>query len=250
MGANHNEVRGAVAGPAEGEEDRQPAARFPLAKYPTSDILLRMPRSPRSNPLALAVLCCLFERPMHPYEVAQTLRSRGKHTSIRINYGSLYSVVDGLEGRGLIEATETSREGKRPERTVYAITDAGTREMTDWLTEMIAVPEKEFTRFEAGLSLLPCLPPDDAVAALRQRSQALEVRRAASRAELQAMGDWGLPRLFGIEGEYEVVLLDAEIDFIDRLVKDIESRSLSGVEEWAVWYRSGEWPSFGGKGDA
>ncbi len=51
----------------------------------------------RSNPLALAVLACLFERPMHPYEVAQTLRHRAKHESVRLNYGSLYDVVDALE---------------------------------------------------------------------------------------------------------------------------------------------------------
>ena len=51
----------------------------------------------RSNPLALAVLICLYERPMHPYEVATTLRQRGKHESVRLNYGSLYSVVASLE---------------------------------------------------------------------------------------------------------------------------------------------------------
>lgn len=66
----------------------------------------------RANPLALAVLLCLYEKPMHPYEVATTLRQRGKHYSVRLNYGSLYAVVDSLERRGLIEATET-----RPRRT-------------------------------------------------------------------------------------------------------------------------------------
>jgi DNA-binding PadR family transcriptional regulator len=30
------------------------------------------------NPLALAVLALLFERPMHPYEMAATLRQRHK----------------------------------------------------------------------------------------------------------------------------------------------------------------------------
>jgi len=99
-----------------------------------------VPRSARSNPLALAVLVCLYERPMHPYEVAQTLRSRAKHESVRLNYGSLYAVVDSLEHRGLIRAGETVREGRRPERTVYEITDAGARELTDWLTELIAAP--------------------------------------------------------------------------------------------------------------
>ena len=56
-----------------------------------------MPSRNRSNPLALAVLSCLYERPMHPYEVAQTLRTRATHESIRLNYGSLYSVVEAME---------------------------------------------------------------------------------------------------------------------------------------------------------
>ncbi len=41
---------------------------------------------------------------MHPYEVAQTLRSRAKHESIRLNYGSLYGVVELLERRGFVRA--------------------------------------------------------------------------------------------------------------------------------------------------
>ena len=36
-----------------------------------------MPRR-RANPLALAVLACLSERPMHPYEMAATMRTRGQ----------------------------------------------------------------------------------------------------------------------------------------------------------------------------
>ena len=34
---------------------------------------------------------------MHPYEISQTLRTRAKHKSIRLNYGSLYGVVESLE---------------------------------------------------------------------------------------------------------------------------------------------------------
>ena len=53
-------------------------------------------RTSISNPLALAVLACLHERPMHPYEMASTMRERGKEQSIKLNYGSLYTVVDNL----------------------------------------------------------------------------------------------------------------------------------------------------------
>ena len=39
----------------------------------------QMPKAGRtSNPLALAVLALLFERPMHPYEMAATLKERHK----------------------------------------------------------------------------------------------------------------------------------------------------------------------------
>src|SRR5215475_6914469 len=78
-----------------------------------------MARRPVANPLALAVLSCLLERPMHPYEISTTLKERNKEQSIKLNYGSLYSVVDSLAKHGLIQAQETSRDGRRPERTVY-----------------------------------------------------------------------------------------------------------------------------------
>src|SRR5271170_4384245 len=113
-----------------------------------------MTRRKVGNPLALAVLACLFERPMHPYEMAGTLRERHKDESIKLNYGSLYSVVESLQRHELIEAQETERKGRRPERTVYAITNAGALELTDWLSELLSTPVKEYRQFEAALSLL------------------------------------------------------------------------------------------------
>src|ERR1041385_4907665 len=121
-----------------------------------------------SNPLALAVLALLFERPMHPYEMAATLKERHKEESIKLRYGSLYTVIDALLGRGLIEAKETSRSGNRPERTVYVLTGVGLDELRDWMRDLIRRPAKEFTQFEAGLSLLPGLPPDEGVKLLRE----------------------------------------------------------------------------------
>src|SRR4249919_2641848 len=103
-----------------------------------------MTKRPVSNPLALAVLSCLWERPMYPYEMTTTLRERGKEDSIRLNFGSLYAVIKSLEKHGLIEAARTEREGNHPERIVYDITDAGKTEAIDWLRELIAQPIKEY----------------------------------------------------------------------------------------------------------
>ena len=62
-----------------------------------------------SNPLALAVLACLFERPMHPYEMASTMRERHKDESIKLNYGSLYTVTESLQRHRLIEPVSGGR---------------------------------------------------------------------------------------------------------------------------------------------
>jgi DNA-binding PadR family transcriptional regulator len=150
---------------------------------------------------------------MHPYEVAQTLRQRAKQESVRLNYGSLYAVVDSLEKRGLIRATETIREGRRPERTVYEITDEGAREMVDWLTELLALP-------------------DDALRALRQRADGLGFKLAALRGTLDGGRRVGLPRLFALESEYEAGQLAAELRFVTGLIADIESGDLDGLVLW------------------
>ena len=198
-----------------------------------------MPRSARSNPLALAVLVTLAERPMHPYEVAQTLRQRAKQETVRLNYGSLYAVVEGLERRGLVRATETVKDGKRPERTIYEMTDDGQREMVDWMTELIGVPIKEYPAFMAGLSFLPALEPDDALAALRIRADVLTVKLAGLKGGMEAAKKAGLPRLFELEVEYEEELLSAERKFVRALIEDIEAGVLEGLEMWKSFHADG-----------
>src|SRR6266568_6004888 len=131
-------------------------------------------RRPVSNPLALAVLASLYEKPMHPYEMAATMRERGKEHSIKLNYGSLYTVVDNLAKYSLIEAIEARREGRRPERTVYRLTDTGRTELDDWMSELLAVPVKEYPQFEAALSLMPVIHPDQVHTLLRDRVTALQ----------------------------------------------------------------------------
>jgi DNA-binding PadR family transcriptional regulator len=194
-----------------------------------------MARRKHANPLALAVLACLRERPMHPYEMATTMRARHKDESIKLNFGSLYAVVDSLHGRGLIEAQEVEREGRRPPRTVYRITEAGDHELVDWLSELLSTPVKEFTQFEAGLSFLPVMAPTDALSLLGARAQRLDMDLVARRSVAAVMAEH-VPRLFSVEYEYVTVLLEAELSWLRGLVHDIESGALSGGDVWASFH--------------
>src|SRR5690349_11648977 len=105
------------------------------------------------NLLALAVLSYLNRQPMHPYQLSRTLRDHGDARSIKFTHGSLYMVVQQLARAGLIVEQETTREGQRPERTVYALTQAGRAEFRRWLRELVEVPQYEYPHFVAALSL-------------------------------------------------------------------------------------------------
>jgi DNA-binding PadR family transcriptional regulator len=193
----------------------------------------------RSNPLALAVLMCLYERPMHPYEVAATLRQRHKDESVRLNYGSLYAVVGSLEKRGLIETSETEREGRLPERTIYRITESGRIEAHDWLAELISTPAKEYPAFEAGLSFLPALPPEEALALLEERVLGLELGLARWRGLHELIEGRGLPRLLWVESEYAARMHEAELAYVKELVADVAAGEFGGIDWWRTIHATG-----------
>jgi DNA-binding PadR family transcriptional regulator len=201
-------------------------------------------RQPRrravSNPLALAVLACLRERPMHPYEMAATMRSYGKERSIKLNFGSLYTVVDNLARHGFIEAGEAQREGRRPERTVYHLTETGVAELEDWMSALIAEPVKEYPQFEAALAELAVLPPSRVAVLLAQRAEALEKLIGAERAELAEAG-W-LPRLFLVENEYHLAMQEAELAWTRSLLAEFENRTFPDLDAWQRVHDTGEMP--------
>ncbi|HZD90866.1 MAG TPA: helix-turn-helix transcriptional regulator [Pseudolabrys sp.] len=209
-----------------------------------------MPASRPTNPLALAVLALLFERPMHPYEMAVTLKDRHKHESIKLRYGSLYTVIDALAGRALIAAKETGREGRRPERTVYVLTQAGLDELRQWMRDLLRAPAKEYPQFEAALSLIPVLPPEEAVPLLRERALQLNGTIWRMEAQLAELAQQDLsaiaggqllppelagqkfPPLFTLESEYHLAMVRAEFDFVTELVRRITEEGWGPVDAW------------------
>ncbi|MCY1142186.1 PadR family transcriptional regulator [Actinoplanes sp. Pm04-4] len=182
------------------------------------------------NLMALGVLSAVAYRDMHPYEMAGTLRSWGKDRDLGIKWGSLYTVVRNLARHGLIEEVGSVRDGRRPERTVYRITDAGRAELVDWTRELVSTGEP----FRAGLSMLSALPPDDAVALLQQRADAIGERIEELRAQLEAETT---PRLFLVEVEYDLAMLTAEAAWTRALIAEITAGTFAGLDEWREYHR-------------
>jgi DNA-binding PadR family transcriptional regulator len=178
------------------------------------------------TPLALAVMNLLVEAPMHPYEMKSKMKERGHDQVIRLKGGSIYDTVERLESGGFIQAQETSREGRRPERTVYAITETGREEIMAWLRELLAQPVNEYPQFGAALAFFAALDQDEVVRLLKVRTALLEGQAAGEEKQLKTFMEMGLPRLFLVEGEYGLAMKRAEVDWVRKLIVEIEGGRL------------------------
>ena len=194
-----------------------------------------------ANLMALAVLATVVQRPMHRYEMASVMRARGKDRDMDIKWGSLYTVVQNLERNRYLETIGVTRQGARPERTVYQITNAGRDELVAWTRELIAEPEAEHTRFIAGLSVLAVLTPQDVTDLLRRRLVRLTETIHALRRQLEQASD--VPRLFLIEDEYRIAMTNAEIDWTRSLLDELSAGTFPHLDAWRRFHETGQMPS-------
>ncbi len=177
--------------------------------------------------LALAALWLLHERPMHPYEMSRVLfQERRVDQTLGVKRGSLYHAVERLESDGLIEAIETSREGRRPERTVYRVTEAGTDVFAERLRDLLTDVVREPTRLTAGLQFLTSLAPEEARELLESRLVGLRALVASFDALLRL--EWpGATRIQALETEHDRAVVDAELRWVEGVVDDLRSGRLT-----------------------
>jgi DNA-binding PadR family transcriptional regulator len=188
------------------------------------------------NLLALAVLSSLAQQPMHPYELGRTLREHGDDRSIKFNHGSLYMVIGQLAKAGFIAEQETNRAGQRPERTVYALTDAGRHELRDWIGELVEQPQHEYPAFVAALSVISALPPSQVLVLLRTRLGHLAEQQAEARGLIDTALADGVPGLFLIEEEYRLALIQAETTFTSGLIQRMTDPATDWTGAWADFH--------------
>lgn len=179
------------------------------------------------TPVAMTVLRLLNDGPLHPYEIQQRIREQALDEVVKVTHGALYHTVERLAESGLIKPVETSREGRRPERTVYAITEDGLDQANEQLRDFLQRPAREYPCFAMALAFVAMLPAEDAARLLDRRCVALEAMLAAHGTAMDSLIKQGLTRLHLIEVEYLRSRWRAELDFTRALVDDIRSGRLS-----------------------
>jgi DNA-binding PadR family transcriptional regulator len=170
---------------------------------------------------------------MHPYALGRALREHGDARSIKFNPGSLYMVVGQLARAGLVAEQATGRDGQRPEHTVYALTDAGRRELRDWLRELVGLPRHEYPAFIAALAFVSALPPGEVTELLTSRLDLLARQQAEITDLIADCLARDVPGLFLLEEEYRLAQLDAEYGFVQHLRARMADPATDWITLWA-----------------
>ncbi|OXM66787.1 PadR family transcriptional regulator [Amycolatopsis vastitatis] len=179
--------------------------------------------SAKLTPLGIAVLELLHEKPMHPYEMAQLMRERYVDTRVNVKAGSLYHTVERLHRSGFIEVVDTLRDGRRPERTVYGMTQAGLDEFNQRGRELVGDIVKEYPAFLSGLAVIDELGKEVSLLELEHRVTRLRAGVAADQAVLDHLAGDGTPEIYWLDWRYQCDHRKFELAWTERLLEELKS---------------------------
>ncbi|MEV7610729.1 PadR family transcriptional regulator [Microbacterium sp. NPDC089320] len=177
------------------------------------------------TPMGVMVLALLREADMHPYEMVRLLRARHDDRLLAITNGTLYHTVARLQKAGLLDEVGIDRDGNRPERTTYTLTDAGRDTVIAWVRRELPRVDSE-TEFRIALAESHNLERDDVVELLGERRTALLAAHEMHSHGLAKARAKGVPPQVLVEVEREEVLLDAELRWLDALLTRLDGDDL------------------------
>ncbi|MGB4137352.1 MAG: PadR family transcriptional regulator, partial [Microbacterium sp.] len=166
---------------------------------------------------------------MHPYEMIRLLDQRYRGRMVRVTNGTLYHTVARLEQAGLIAEVGTDRDGNRPERTTYALTEAGREALTGWVRERLSRTDRG-PDFRAALAEAHNLDLAEVIELIGDRRAALAAERETSRTGLASARERGVPEQYLVELGRHDALLVAELAWTD----DFLARVGRGDVPWGV----------------
>ncbi len=171
----------------------------------------------RLTPLGLMLLALLGEGEMHPYEMIRLMRMRRDDRLVAITNGTVYHTVARLERAGLVAEVGVDREGNRPERTTYAVTDAGARAVREWVRRELPRIDRP-AEFRVALAEAHNLERSDVLDLLAERRAALAVAGAALADGHRFAQHKGVLEQYLLEVHRDEAMLAADLAWLDGLL--------------------------------
>lgn len=179
------------------------------------------------TPLAVVILALLKERPMHPYEMHQTLVDRHQDRVVKLRPGSLYHTVERLRSDGFVTVKSVEREGNRPERTTYAITASGKQALAQRVAFLLQQRGTDFPSFPVAIGEAHFLPREVAISALKERMASIETDLTATGEGQRTAVRRGVDPVVLLSANYLQHMLSAEHEWLARTIELIETEEYS-----------------------
>ena len=165
------------------------------------------------------VLGLLAEGEKHGYEIMREMDLRGMLRWTRASKVGVYKALARLEEEGCLTSW-TEKEGRQPERRVYALTAAGRERLEDLVYALCASEETITMEIPVGLAFMMSLQREEAKQALETRLRYLkrQSRRLGRAGELTA----GLGDEVGEEvRRYELAVYREEARLLGRVIEGL-----------------------------
>lgn len=157
----------------------------------------------------ILILWLLAEQPLHGYRIKKILGDPSLGFWFPVEDASIYSMLRSLEKAGLAREAGQEREGKRPNRVLYAITRSGRRALRERLQEAWLATRRGPEAISAALAAADEFEDAEIAELLRDRLAAVAGRRE----ELRRVAPGAPSRLLA---RREQALLEAELRWLRR----------------------------------
>jgi DNA-binding PadR family transcriptional regulator len=180
-----------------------------------------VPTSALKSPLVLPILGLLVEAPAHAYALTARLGERYPYLAPRRS--SVTTLLRSLTEAGLVTPGAPERAGRRPQRSVHTLTEAGMDELRERVQRHIVEARSGSVELTTAIAYAGVMSPTVANATFRARIEQLEHQRDAL-----AEHPPGLPELHMLETSYGRAVLLADISWLE----EIRDRLSAGTLAW------------------
>jgi DNA-binding PadR family transcriptional regulator len=171
----------------------------------------------------LVILSLIAEKPRHGYQIEQVIEEREMREWTELGFSSIYYLLNKLEAGGLIESALERPSGRGPARKVYTITEAGWETCRQGILEALSEPPRPQSMFLLGMSNLPAVSREEALAALKHYTASLAGRREHLQ-ERMNIGQGAIPFHVGAMFDFSLTMIQAELAWLEKFIQQMEAQ--------------------------
>lgn len=167
---------------------------------------------------ATMLLGLISNKPLNAYEIVKLLNHMNVKWWFNIADSTVYATLKALEKRALITGS-AEKIGNMPDRTVYTITEKGTKEFKDTLEKSILQFDYDTNVFSIAAFFLNIFDPAEQVTLLQKRIDILQNYRRGIVKQDTLSWENEVPIFHVANLKRMIDLVDAEISGAERLLE-------------------------------